>query len=342
MSTDKDIWAFVEHRKGEIEGVSLEILSMGRQFADKLGETLNGVVFGHNHNEKLESLGGYGADRVYCLDGSLLATKSIEFYEEALFHFFEERKPRMILFGASLLGNEIACRIAVRFKTGLVSDCIGLTMNEDGSLLQTKLTHGGKMASTFICPFSRPQMATVKPGVLEKRKPIPDRRADVIPLNPPLEHVERRLKVKDIVKGDPEKIGLDEAEIIVSGGRGIGSPENFELLKIFAGSLGGAVGASLGAVDDGLAPRKKLVGQTGATVSPRLYIACGISGSIYHVLGMKDSGAIVSINKDRSAPIFKYSDMGLIGDALEIIPIITSRINKITERVSKERSGPVL
>jgi electron transfer flavoprotein alpha subunit len=173
-------------------------------------------------------------------------------------------------------------------------------------------------------------MATVSPGVFEKKRPNFSRKGKVITVTPQLGQIETRLKIKGIVKADPEKIGLDEAEIIISGGRGMGTADNFKLIKDLAMSLGGVMGASLGAVDDELAPRKNLIGQTGTTVSPKLYVACGISGSIYHVLGMKDSDAIIAINKDRSASIFKYSDMGIVGDVLEILPAIIDELAKLS------------
>jgi electron transfer flavoprotein alpha subunit len=179
-------------------------------------------------------------------------------------------------------------------------------------------------------------MVTVSPGIFEKKRSNFNRKGNVITVAPQFRQMETRLRVKGIVKADPEKIGLDEAEIIVSGGRGMGTAENFELIKGLAKSLGGVAGASLGAVDEELAPRKNLVGQTGMTVTPKLYVACGISGSIYHVLGMKDSDAIIAINKDCFAPIFKCADMGIVGDVLEILPAIIERLSKVSERENLE------
>jgi len=319
---------FVEQESGEIAEVSLELISEGRRLGDALGKEVVAVTFGEHDSSVVEVLASYGADFVDFIASPLFSEHSIELYEEALFELMEEKKPGICLFGSTLLANDLAARLAARLKTGLVSDCIALSLNQDGRLLQTKLTHGGKIAATMTCPFSRPQMATVKPGVLEKRKPVSHRKAAVRNHSPDLGGRKPRFQTKGVWKADPEKIGLDEAEIIVSGGRGMGNPENFELLAGLASSLGGVVGASLGAVDEGLATRKNLVGQTGWTVKPKLYVACGISGSIYHVLGMKDSELIIAINKDRSAPIFKYSDMGVVGDAVEIISATTGRLKK--------------
>lgn len=331
-SSTEGIWIFVEQNNGETEGVSLEVLSKGRDLAEDLGEQANVALFGDENAETARTLFGHGADNVYFIHSSLLAEHRVELYEEALFQLFQDEKPNIALFGASIWGNDLARRLAARLNTGLVSDCIELSLNEEGLLLHTKLTHGGNVASTIICPFSKPQMSTVSPGVFEKKKPNFNRKGTLTTVNPQLRHVEARLKVKGIVKADPDKIGLDEAEIIVSGGRGMGTAENYGLIQGLARGLGGVAGASLGAVDEGLAPRKNLVGQTGMTVSPKLYVACGISGSIYHVLGMKDSDAIIAINKDRSAPIFKYADMGIVGDVMEILPALIERVGKASER----------
>jgi len=331
-SSAEGIWILIEQSNKEIADVSLEVLSKGRQLADELEEQADVALFGDENAETAKMMFGHGADTVYFINSPLLEEYHVELYEEALFQLFHNEKPKIVLFGASLKGNDLACRLAARLNAGFVSDCIDLSLNEEGLLLQTKLTHGGKVASTLICPFARPQMATVCTGILEKKKPHFNRNGKVKSFNPQFRHVETRLKAKGIVKADPEKIGLDEAEIIVSGGRGMGTAENFELIKGLARSLGGVMGASLGAVDEELAPRKNLVGQTGMTVSPKLYVACGISGSIYHVLGMKDSDAIIAINKDRSAPIFKYSDMGIVGDAMEILPAIIQKVDELSER----------
>jgi len=335
-SSAEGIWILIEQSNKEIADVSLEVLSKGRQLADELEEQADVALFGDENAETAKMMFGHGADTVYFINSPLLEEYHVELYEEALFQLFHNEKPKIVLFGSSVWGNDLASRLAAHLNTGLISDCVDLSLNEEGLLLQTKLTHGGKVASTLICPFARPQMATVIPGVLEKKKPDFNRNGKVISVNPQFRHVETRLKAKGIVKADPEKIGLDEAEIIVSGGRGMGTAENFELIKGLAKTLGGVMGASLGAVDEELAPRKNLVGQTGMTVSPKLYVACGISGSIYHVLGMKDSDAIIAINKDRSAPIFKYSDMGIAGDAMEILPAIIQKVDELSERENVE------
>jgi len=326
MDMAHTVMVFVEWSRAEAADVSLELLSKGRGLASELKGELQAVMIGDNHQKAETILAGFGADRVCFPEHPLLLSEHAELYAEALAQLFNEKRPGIVLFGATISGNDLACRVASRLKIGLVTDCIDLSVNEQGLLLQTKLTHGGRISSTFIRPDTTPQMATVRPGVFEKKRPNLKKETKVEVFNPKLEEGLRRLRMKGRIKADPEAIVLDEAEIIVSGGRGMGSRENFELVRELAWNLGGVAGASLGAVDDELAPRKCLVGQTGTTVSPNLYVACGISGSIYHVLGMKDSKAIVAVNKNPNADIFKYSDMGLVGDAVEIMRAINTRL----------------
>jgi len=329
MSSGRGIWIFVERNYADIEDISLEVLCKGREIAAEFGEDTNAVIIGNSDAEALKRLTGHGADKIYFIGHPELQDHVVELCVEALSQIFDEKKPRIILFGASLLGNDLACRIAPRLETALLTNCTDISLNKDRELLYTKSTHGGKVSSTFICPSSGPQMATVLSGVFEKKKPDFSRKGEAIVFHPQLHQKDTRLRRIGLIKADPEKIGLDEVEIIVSGGRGMGCKEHFELLKALAKKLGGTVGASLGAVDEGFAPRKNLVGQTGMTVTPKLYLACGISGSIYHVLGMKDSKAIVAINRDRSADIFKYSDMGIVGDVVEIIDAINNRLGMV-------------
>ena len=317
---------FVEWNKGEAAEVSLELLNKGRELAFKLETELQAVIIGENNQKAAAIMAGYGTDRIYFLEHPLLLSEHPEIYAASLSRIFDEKSPGIVLFGATISGNDLAGRVAAHLKTGLVTDCIDLSLNEQGLLLQTKLTHGGRISSTFICPETTPQIATVCPGVFDRKKPKIKKETEWEVFKPGLEEDERRLRITDRIKADPESITLDEAEIIVSGGRGMGNRENFELVRDLARNLGGVTGASLGAVDAELAPRKCLIGQTGTTVFPNLYIACGISGSIYHVLGMKDSKAIVAVNKDPNADIFKYSDMGLVGDAAEIIGAINNQL----------------
>ncbi len=336
MSTNQSIMVFVEWTRGHAEDVSLEALNKGRDLASKRKGELQAVIIGENNQQAVDTMADYGVNRLYFLEHRLLSSQNPMLYARSLSLLFDEKGPGIVLFGATISGNDLAGRLAALMKTGLVTDCIDLSLNEQGLLLQTKLTHGGRIASTFICPHTSPQIATITPGVFEKKPPKHKNKPEVEVCSPALEENETRLRIKGRIKADPESITLDEAEIIISGGRGMGNLENFRLVSELASNLGGVIGASLGAVDEELAPRKCLVGQTGTTVSPNLYVACGISGSIYHVLGMKDSKAIVAINKDPNADIFKYSDMGLVGDAVEIMREINNRLYLSMEKQSNE------
>ena len=317
---------FVEWSKGEAADVSLESLNKGRALASELGSELQAIIIADKNQQAIDTMADYRVDIIYFLEHPFLSNQNAELYAKSLSFLLNKKGPGIVLFGATISGNDLAGRLAAQMKTGLVTDCIDLSLNEQGLLLQTKLTHGGRIASTFLCSRTMPQMATITPGVFEKKPPKLKNEPRVEVFNPALEENETKLRPKGRIKADPESITLDEAEIIVSGGRGMGNLENFKLIGELASNLGGVTGASLGAVDEEFAPRKYLVGQTGTTVIPDLYVACGISGSIYHVLGMKDSKAIVAINKDPNADIFKYSDMGLVGDAVEIIKSINAKI----------------
>jgi electron transfer flavoprotein alpha subunit len=332
MDSDKSVMVFVEWSKGEAAEVSLEVLNKGRSLASQLKGELQAVMMGEKNQEVLAALAGFGADRVFFPEDPLRLEEDPELFAKSLSRLCAEKRPAIVLFGATIFGNDLAGRLTARLKTGLVMDCFDLSLNEKGILLQTRLIHGGRIAATFVCPRSTPQIATVVPGVFEKKRPNLKKETKVEVYTPTRNGEERRFKIIGREKADPEAVTLDEAEIIVSGGRGMGSRENFELVRELARRLGGVIGASLGAVDAELAPRKCLVGQTGTTVTPDLYVTCGISGSIYHVLGMKDAKAIVAINKDPRAEIFKYSDMGLVGDAVEIIKAINNRFASKSEK----------
>ncbi len=328
MDPDKSVMVFVEWRRGEASDVSLEALSKGRDLASRLNSELQASIFGENDREVVAAMTSYGVDKVFFLEHPLLLNEDPELYARSLSGLCAEKKPGFFLFGATFFGNDLAGRLAASLKTGLVLDCLDLSLNEEGLLLPTRLIHGGRIAGTFVCRRCSPQMATIIPGAFARKKMNLKKETAVEVFNPGLTEADRHWGIVGRIKADPESLSLDEAGIIVSGGRGMGRPENFELIRELAGRLGGVIGASLGAVDAELSSRKCLVGQTGTTVTPDLYVACGISGSIYHVLGMKDSKAIVAINKDPRADIFKYSDMGLVGDAIEIIKAINGRLGR--------------
>jgi len=338
VSSGKSVWILAEQSEGKLKESSFEVLSCGRQLADGLGGQVSAVAFGSNSQELAETLASYGADKVYLLDSPLLLEYRAELYVEALSRLFEAENPEVVLCGATLMGRDLAPRLAARLQTGLISECVGLVPNQEGLLLATRLTHGGRISSTIVCPDAKPQMATIKPGVMKVGRPDTARNPEVTVITPELSQSELRTSVQGVVRADPDKISLDEADIIVAGGKGVDSQGNFELLEEIARHLGGVVAGSLGAIDEGWLPRRKLVGQTGTTVAPKLYIACGISGSIYHVLGMRDSEFVIAINKDPNAPIFKVADMGIIGDVVEVTSAIIDRLGGLARNKDRHNS----
>lgn len=338
MSSDNSIFVIAEHGEGHLDEVTTEVLTCGRKLADDLDGNVIAAVFGNNNQALAVTLGSYGADKVIFLNSPLLQEYRAEFYIEALANLFTDKKPEIVLCGATPTGRDLAPRLAARLGTGLISDCVSLTLNEEGLLLGNKLTYGGRVNSTIVCPNTKPQIATLKPGVISISRPDNTRKPEVIVITPQLSHKEPSTRVKGFTRADPETISLDEADIIVAGGRGVGSQAHFQLLHELAKLLGGVVAGSLGAIDEGWLPRKKLVGQTGTTVAPRLYLACGISGSVYHVLGMRDSEFVIAIDKDPNAPIFKVADMSIVGDLSDIVPAIIERIKKFAANTDTRNS----
>ena len=335
---DKGIWILAEQREGELQEVSLELVCVGRKIADELGEQVFIVIAGSNIAGLADSVTGYGADKVYLLDSPLLAVYCGELYTEVLSDFIREQNPKIVLGAATPTGKDLAPRLAARLKTGLVSDCVTLGAGEDGLLVGTKPTYGGKVYSTIICPTAKPQMATIRPGVIEIKRQDTKKVERILTI-PQFNEKKSRTRLAGFVKADPKTISIDEAEVVVAGGRGMGSAENFRLLEELADTLGGSVAASLVPVDEGWVDRKKLVGQTGLTVSPKLYVACGISGAIHHILGMKDSRVIIAINKDSNAPIFKVADMGIVGDISKVLPVITHKLRELWKKTAEKGSN---
>jgi len=326
MSAGKGIWVFIELKEGEIREVSLELLSEGRKLADKAGDEVCAVLIGSSVQEQIDRLAHHGASRIYLVESP--QPYSAELYTEILVALIQQHKPSIFLCGATSTGKDLAPRVAARLKTGLGSDCTRLDMAENGLLKQTKPAYGGRVSTEFICPKSSPQIVTVRPGVMAIEKPNTSLKAEVVRVVSPVSGVEPQSRVVDFIKADPRTISLSEADIIVAGGAGAGDREHFRLIEELAGVLGGTVGASRVPVDEGWVPFDKQIGQTGKTVEPSLYIACGISGAIYHTMGMKDAKVIVAINKDRSAPIFKLADMGIVGDLAAVVPAIISLLRE--------------
>ena len=328
-SKDKGVWVFIEQIRGNVQSVSYELLGEGRRLADKLGTELSAVLLGEGIEDKANELFWRGADNVHVVDSPLLRDYQCDPYTEVLSSLIAEYKPEIVLCGATLLGRSLIARVAVRLYAGLTADCTGLDIDmEKRLLLQTRPAFGGNIMATVICPNRRPQMATVRHKVMKEAGVDNSRKGRIIKKDFPDSLLKSRTKLLDSIDEITNTINISEADIIVSGGRGLGEGKNFKLIEDLALALGGAVGASRAAVDSEWIPYSHQVGQTGKTVCPKLYIACGISGSIQHLAGMQSSRVIVAINKDPNAPIFKVANYGIVGDIFEILPSLTDKIKK--------------
>lgn len=326
----KDIWVFAEQRQGVITPVVIELLGEGRKLADVRNVKLNAILLGKDIKNLADELIAYGAETVYVADSPLLENFTTDAYTKVIVDAVNEIKPEIFLVGATNIGRDLAPRIASRLNTGLTADCTQLEIDtEDGKIKQTRPAFGGNIMATIICPDARPQMSTVRPGVMNKADRDDSRKGEVIELAIDLKESDIRTKVVEIVKLAHEKVSLTDANVIVSGGLGLQNPDGFKLIKELADKLGGVVGSSRAAVDAGWIDRSHQVGQTGVTVKPNLYIACGISGAIQHLAGMKDSDIIVAINKDPDAPIFSVADFGIVGDLYKVIPEIIAEIENV-------------
>jgi electron transfer flavoprotein alpha subunit/Fe-S-cluster-containing hydrogenase component 2 len=323
------VWVFAELRQGAIMNIALELLGEGRKLADNLGVNLGAVLIGDKVEHRARDLFAYGADLVYLVEDAELKNYRTESYCAVMEKLIKTYKPEILLMGATNIGRDLGPRLAGRIHTGLTADCTVLDIDtEKRLLLQTRPAFGGNIMATIICPDTRPQMATVRPGVMKKTTPDFNRSGKIIK---EAYHPDAKVRttVIEIVKEARKIVNLEEAQIIVSGGRGVGGPEGFKLLEEVASSLGGVVGASRGAVDSGWISSNHQVGQTGKTVHPRLYIACGISGAIQHLAGMQHSNVIVAINKNPNAPIFKVADYGIVGDLFKVLPVLVDTLKEI-------------
>ncbi len=323
------VWVFAEQRRGELMGVSIELLGEGRKLANDIGTELCAVLCGDKVDNLVDELFEYGADKVYYANSPDLATYTSDAYTKAIYTAILKYKPEIVLMGATHIGRDLGPSIAVKCGTGLTADCTKLEIDpEDKKLMQTRPAFGGNLMATILCPGHRPQMSTVRPGVMEKAVRVPGRRGELINLSVKFKRGEIRQDVLEIVKTVGDLVSLTDAEIIVSGGRGIGGPEGFGILKQLADKLGGTIASSRACVDAGWIDHSYQVGQTGTTVKPKLYIACGISGAIQHLAGMQNSGYIVAINKNENAPIFEVADYGIVGDLFKVIPAIMDALDK--------------
>jgi len=330
---DKDaysgIWIFAEQRNGKVSTVAMELLGAGRKLAEITGEKLTAVLLGYDMEEVARELVHYGADEVLYVDDPALAQFNDGPYASVLSDLIEERKPSIVLAGATFMGRSFIPMVASRVNTGLTADCTALDIDpETGDLMQTRPAFGGNIMATIVCPLHRPQMATVRHKVMAAASRDPSHKGEVhIIRGLDEDRMDNRTKVLEVVEEIMDTVNLAEADIIVSGGRGLGGPEGFKIIEELALALDGAVGASRSAVDSGWIPYSHQVGQTGKTVQPKIYIACGISGAVQHLAGMQASDVIVAINKDADAPIFDVATYGLVGDAFQIIPEIIRSVN---------------
>ena len=322
------VWVVAEHHNGEAHSVSFELLSVGRDLADKLEVELAAVLMGDQLQETAKQLIGYGADRVYLAEDSALAPFNDESHSKVLTEMIQQKKPDILLAGATAMGRSFIPRVAVAVETGLTADCTGLDIGEDGLLYQTRPAFGGNVMATILCPNRRPQMATVRPMVMKKRGFDEQRQGVVEPFTPSQEAITSRVKVLDTVVQEQETVRLAEADVVVTGGRGLQKAENFDVIEELALLLDGAVGATRSVVDEGWMPYSHQVGQTGKTVSPKLYMACGVSGAIQHVVGMQGSEIIVAVNRDPEAPIFDIVNYGVVADLFEFLPAFVKKIKE--------------
>ena len=326
----KDLWVYVETKEdGSAKNVGLELLSPGRDLADKQGGRLVAIVIGSGVEQAVSDASAHGADQVIVVDSPEFKDYTTDAYTAAMYYLIDKYGPTTLLIGATPDGRDMGPRLACRIKTGLTADCTGLDIDpESGNVAWTRPAFGGNLMATILCPDHRPQIGTVRPGVFKKSAPG-DAKAEVVREEFHVAPEQIRTELLEVIReAAGELVDLEGADIIVSGGRGVGGPEGFAPVKALAEVLGATVGASRAAVDSGWISHAHQVGQTGKTVAPKLYIACGISGAIQHVAGMSGSDCIVAINKDPEAPIFDIADYGVVGNLFEVLPVLTEEIKK--------------
>ncbi|SHE72680.1 electron transfer flavoprotein subunit alpha [Desulforamulus putei] len=332
----RGVWVFIEQREGEIVPVSLELLGAGRQLADKLGVELAGVLLGDKVCGLSDRLYEYGADKVYLADHPVLRYYRTETYMKVFVKLVQQYLPEIILMGATTTGRDLAGAVATELSTGLTADCTVLDIDpKQRLLLATRPAFGGNIMATIVCKNHRPQMATVRPKVMKMAKPVPGRRGQLVTWQVDLKEEDLLTRVVEIVKERGEQVNLQEAEIIVAGGRGLGDREGFRKICFgLAEAIGARVGASRAAVEAGWIEQKYQVGQTGVTVAPKIYFALGISGAIQHLVGIRGSDIIIAVNTDPDAPIFKECTYGIVGDVFQVVPAL---IEPLKELLSKHK-----
>lgn len=337
----KGVFIYAQQVDNELSGISFELLGKARDLAADLNTNVTAVLIGSDVKNLCDALAEYGADRVIVVDDPELKVYRTEPYTHALASVINEYKPEIMLVGATAIGRDLGPRVSARVATGLTADCTVLQIGDfplnpgpnqkHNQLLMTRPAFGGNTIATIACPDHRPQMATVRPGVMQRITPIKGAKAEIVEYNPGFTPNKNYVEVLDIVKSVNDVVDIMDAKILVSGGRGVGSPENFKILQDLADVLGGEVSCSRAVVDNGWEPKDLQVGQTGKTVRPSIYFAIGISGAIQHVAGMEESDLIIAINKDETAPIFDVADYGVVGDLNVIVPKLTEAIKAFKE-----------
>ncbi|WP_297597508.1 electron transfer flavoprotein subunit alpha/FixB family protein [uncultured Cetobacterium sp.] len=324
----KGILVFAEQREGVLQNVGLELIGKGKELAQSLNEKVTAVLLGYNIAHLAKDLIAYGADEVVVVDSKELSIYDTEAYTQAFSSIINNKKPEIVLIGATTLGRDLGPRISSRCETGLTADCTMLEIGENKELLMTRPAFGGNLMATIICPDHRPQMSTVRPGVMTRLTKDEKKQGNIIDFKINFDHSKMKVKVLNIIKEAKAKVDITEAKILVSGGRGVGAQSGFDNLELLANELGGVASASRALVDAGVVNHDRQVGQTGKTVRPDVYFAFGISGAIQHLAGMEESEYIIAINKDKSAPIFGSSDLGLVTDLGKTIPYLIEEIRK--------------
>ncbi len=335
----KGVYVFAQQVDHELGNIAFELLGKAKELAEPLHTEVTAVLLGYQVKDLADQLAAYGADKVILVDDSELEVYRTEPYTHALSSVIDKFKPEILLVGATAIGRDLGPRVSARVGTGLTADCTMLEIGnfplvgkdqKPNQLLMTRPAFGGNTIATIACPDHRPQMATVRPGVMQKITPIEGAKAEVIEYNPGFTPDNKYVEILEVVKAVNNAVDIQDAKILVSGGRGVGSPENFKILEDLAEAVGGTVSCSRAVVDSGWKPKELQVGQTGKTVRPTVYFAIGISGAIQHVAGMEESDYIIAINKEESAPIFDVADLGIVGDLNKIVPKLTEMIKANT------------
>ena len=324
----KNVYVFVEQREGVIQNVGLELLGKGIYLADALNEKVYAMLLGHDLTTQAQECIAYGADTVLRVDAPELATYVTEPYAQAIYQIIRDNKPSIVLIGATTIGRDLGPRLSARVETGLTADCTGLEISEERDLLMTRPAFGGNLMATIICKEHRPQMSTVRPGVMRMGQRDENRQGTIEDVKINFDKSKFRVRVLETVKQTKNLVDITEAHVLISGGRGVGNAEGFDMLRAMANTIGAEVSASRAMVDAGVLGHERQVGQTGKTVRPDLYFAMGISGAIQHLAGMEESEYIIAINKDKFAPIFNVADLGIVGDVRKIVPLLTEKLKR--------------